>query len=160
MEAILLNLRKTFNSNVTKSLKWRIKNLNSLLKLIDENTDELCAATKKDLNKHSQETISMELGIIKNGIIYALNNIEEWMKPQNTTPFIKAALLSTYIDYQPYGVVLIIGAWNYVTFFEIYDLFRRNWILKHLKHLALSSKFGTACGCHSKVCFSFVKQID
>jgi aldehyde dehydrogenase (NAD+) len=113
MEPIVQTLRKTFNSNVTKSLKWRIKNLNSLLKMIEENTEELCAATKKDLNKHSQETVSMELGIIKNGIIFALNNLEEWVKPQNTTPLSKAPLFSTLIENQPYGVVFIIGAWNY-----------------------------------------------
>ena len=113
MEIVVQTLRKSFNSNATKSLKWRQDNLNALLRLVDENTNELCAALKKDLNKHAQETITMELSVIKNGIIYALNNLEEWMKPQNTTPLIKAPLISTYIDYQPYGVVLIIGAWNY-----------------------------------------------
>jgi hypothetical protein len=39
MEPIVQSLRSSFNSGVTKSLKWRIKNLNSLLKLIEENTE-------------------------------------------------------------------------------------------------------------------------
>ncbi len=39
MEPIVQSLRSSFNSGVTKSLKWRIKNLNSLLRLIEENTE-------------------------------------------------------------------------------------------------------------------------
>jgi acyl-CoA reductase-like NAD-dependent aldehyde dehydrogenase len=55
----------------------------------------------------------MEIGLIKNGIIYALNNLEKWVKPEKTTPLSKAPLFSTFIENQPYGVVLVIGAWNY-----------------------------------------------
>ena len=114
MENIVLNLRKSFNSHVTKSLKWRQEQLRALGRLLDENHDELINALKLDLNKSSHETITMEFGIIKNAITHSLNNLSTWTQPQKQTPIIQArSLYSTYIDYQPLGVVLIIGAWNY-----------------------------------------------
>lgn len=51
MDVVVKNLRKTFNTHVTKTLSWRKYNLNQLLKLIEENSEELCASLKKDLNK-------------------------------------------------------------------------------------------------------------
>jgi dihydroneopterin aldolase len=51
MELVVKNLRKTFNTHVTKSIKWRKHQLNQLLKLIEENSEELCDSLMKDLNK-------------------------------------------------------------------------------------------------------------
>lgn len=114
MENIVLNLRKSFNTHVTKSLKWRQDQLKALGRLIDENQDELINALKQDLNKSSHETIIMEFGIIKNAITHTLHYLASWAQPQKQTPIFQArTLYSTYIDYQPLGVVLIIGAWNY-----------------------------------------------
>lgn len=114
MEAAVQTLRKSFATHKTLSLKWRTEQLNAMLRLITENNDELCAAAKKDLNKHSHETVTMELAIIKNSIIHSLNHLSDWMKPQKTTPIIQfRPLYSTFVEYQPLGVVLVIGAWNY-----------------------------------------------
>lgn len=114
MDKIVQTVRKSFNSNVTLTLKWRKDNLNALMRLLDENEKELCDALKKDLNKHSHETVIMEFGVIKNGIVNSLNNLDKWVQPQKQTPIIQArGLYSTYIQSQPYGVALIIGAWNY-----------------------------------------------
>ena len=110
MEPIVGNLRRSFNTNLTKTRKWRVDQLNALMRLIDENSNELIAALKKDLNKHEHETITMEFGVIKNGIVHALNNIDKWMKPISSPPIFQARpLYSTFIEHQPYGVVLIIG---------------------------------------------------
>jgi aldehyde dehydrogenase (NAD+) len=114
MEAIVATLRKSFNSNVTRSYEWRKTQLQSLQRFIDENKKELCEAVRQDLNKHEHETITMELGVITNSITYALKNLHHWMQPQKVNPIIQArALYSFYMQAEPLGVVLIIGAWNY-----------------------------------------------
>ena len=114
MESIVRTLRKSFNSNHTRDLKWRLEQLASLEKLIDENSNELMDAIKLDLNKPAQETIAFEFGLIKNAITYASKNLQTWMQPQKQLPIVQArALYSCYTVYQPLGVVLIIGAWNY-----------------------------------------------
>lgn len=114
IEEVVKTLRQSFKDNETKSLKWRKQNLLSLQKLIVENEEDLCAAVKKDLNKAKLETHGMELGLIKNAITHALKNLESKMKPKQVYPIIQGrALYSTYVQSQPYGVVFIIGAWNY-----------------------------------------------
>ena len=114
METIITNLRQSFNSNVTKSLEWRLKQLNNVERLIDENKNELCEALKHDLNKANYETTVMEFGMIKNEITVMRNNLSDWIKPQKTHLLLKLRpLFSTYVHRQPLGVVLIIGAWNY-----------------------------------------------
>lgn len=114
MEAIVNSLRKSFNTNVTKTLEWRRAQLLAIEKLLDENKNELINSVKQDLNKPAQETITLEIGLIKNSIVYCLKNLSTWTKPQKVNPIMQArALYSTYIQYQPLGVCLIIGAWNY-----------------------------------------------
>lgn len=114
MNEVVGTLRATFKTNETKSVKWRRNNLLAVQRLINENADELCSALKKDLNKHKNEVHGMELGVIKNSITFALNNLNSYTKPRQVKPIVQArALYSTYVQYQPYGVVLVIGAWNY-----------------------------------------------
>lgn len=114
MDAIVSSLRKSFNTNVTKTLEWRYAQLQAIEKLLDENKNELINSVKQDLNKPAQETVTLELGLIKNSIVYCLKNLNSWVKPQKVSPIVQArALYSTYIQYQPLGVCLIIGAWNY-----------------------------------------------
>jgi aldehyde dehydrogenase (NAD+) len=114
METLLATLRKSFNANTTRSYQWRQQQLLAIERLIDENKDELCEALKHDLNKAEHEAVVMEFGLIKNAIVYAMKNLNNWMQPQKVNPIAQArALYSTYVQYQPLGVVLIIGAWNY-----------------------------------------------
>lgn len=114
MNEIVLGLRKAFNSNVTKNAAWRVKQLKNLEKLLSENENEICEALKKDLNKHRQESVLYEIGMTKNAITHILNNFEEYVKPTKVTPqFPLNVSYSAYVQHQPYGVVLVIGAWNY-----------------------------------------------
>ena len=99
MEDILKNLRKSFNTHATKSAKWRREQLMALDQMLDENKHELCQAVKLDLNKPIHETMTAEIGIIKNSITYALNNMETYMKPHKVSPLVKVrALYGTYIQ--------------------------------------------------------------
>jgi aldehyde dehydrogenase (NAD+) len=117
MEEIVKNLRESFKTNVTKSVEWRKSQLLAVERLIDENHAEICEALKKDLNKPDLETAIMEVGLIKNSITYCLKNMNTVMKLNKVTPHLKArALHSTYVQYQPRGVVLVIGAWKLINF--------------------------------------------
>jgi len=83
-------------------------------RLVNENKAELCAALRQDLNKPEHETAVMEFGLIENSITFMLKNLSKFMDLQKVNPIVQArALYTTYIQSQPLGVVLIIGAWNY-----------------------------------------------
>lgn len=110
---VVSNLRQSFNSGLTKSIEWRRRQLHALLRLIDENTDDITEALRKDLNKCEFESFLFEIDFTRNDIVNHLNNLSKWTKP---TPVKKTLFFiadSCSIKPDPLGVVLIIGAWNY-----------------------------------------------
>ncbi len=44
-------MRKVFNSGRTKSLEWRKRQLEALVQMINDHSEDMCEAMKKDLNK-------------------------------------------------------------------------------------------------------------
>lgn len=112
-EHVVNELRNTFNSGKTKSVNYRIKQLKALLNLLDENTDLIVEALHKDLQKSKIESILMEIDVTKNEIKYYLMHIHDWIRPEKPTKGLANVLDSVYILHDPYGVVLVLGAWNY-----------------------------------------------
>jgi aldehyde dehydrogenase (NAD+) len=114
METIVSTVRKSFASNVTLDVKWRKEQLKNLLRMISENEQELVDALKKDLNKNHLETSVFEFGLIRNSVAHTLSHIDAWMKPVAAAPPVQLKLTyKTHVQKQPYGTVLIMGAWNY-----------------------------------------------
>lgn len=114
MEAIVNTVRKSFTSNKTLDVKWRKEQLHSILRMITENEKEMVAVLAKDLNKHHLEVSVFEFQLIKNSVSHTLAHIDEWVKPQAASaPIQLKPLYTPSIQKQPYGTVLIMGAWNY-----------------------------------------------
>ncbi|XP_066299739.1 aldehyde dehydrogenase family 3 member B1-like isoform X1 [Branchiostoma lanceolatum] len=111
MAAVLERLRA--NVDKMKSVEYRHEQLRALLRCIDENVDRWTEALRKDLHKSKMECLVMEVNYTRNEVICHLNNLDEWTKPE----YVKKELLQIsdecYIQKEPLGVVLIIGAWNY-----------------------------------------------
>ena len=55
----------------------------------------------------------MEIEPLTADIALMLENLDKWTKPQSTKRGVAFMLDSTEIVPQPFGVALIIGAWNY-----------------------------------------------
>ncbi|CAF0702831.1 unnamed protein product [Brachionus calyciflorus] len=123
MEDIVNTLRKSFNTDTTKSYEWRKTQLLAIEKLLDENKEQFVEALKLDLNKPNYETIVYEIGTVKSSINFCLNHLKTYIEPQKVKPIIQArAVYSTYVQYQPFGVCLIIGAWNYPIYLTLTPL--------------------------------------
>ncbi|KAG8191405.1 hypothetical protein JTE90_010581 [Oedothorax gibbosus] len=105
--------RNAFNSEITKPLDFRVSQLKAFHKLLEENGDELVKAIRKDLKKPLTEALLAEVETTKNQIKGALYEIHKWIQPEQTETNIILIMDKTYIFPQPYGVVLILGAWNY-----------------------------------------------
>nr|QYV43141.1 FALDH1 [Colaphellus bowringi] len=110
---IVNDLRNTFQSGKTKPIGYRVKQLKSLERMLKENIEPIVQAVTDDLNKSKQETILMEIDFLLNEIKYTLMHIYEWSKPEKPSTTIANVLDSVYILHDPYGVVLVMGAWNY-----------------------------------------------
>jgi len=86
-----------------------------LFKLIsDENNIKLLnEAVHKDLRKPSGEFYLTELAMVRSDLVYALNNLDDWVKRETPKVNFLNRLKNPSIVYEPKGIVLIIGAWNY-----------------------------------------------
>jgi len=106
-------LRKNFRTGFTKDLKWRVDQLKSLLRMYEENEGLIVEALKKDLHKSKWETVVCETDYLKNDLRATLANLEEWVKDKPVKKQISTIFDKTVVRTEPYGVVLVMGAWNY-----------------------------------------------
>lgn len=112
-EETLCLAKKTFASGLTKNLSFRKEQLKQLYKLLNENESSFVEALKCDLKKPRFESIMTEVDFVLNDIRSALNNIDQWTKAKFVSKCFVTLVDDNYIHYEPYGVVLILGAWNY-----------------------------------------------
>ena len=101
------------HSGRTRPVEWRVKQLEALLKMMDENEKIICEALYKDLRKPKQESMALEIGYIKNDIRGCINNVHNWVADRHVEKNIVTLMDETFLHYDPLGVVLIMGAWNY-----------------------------------------------
>ncbi|KAL1494387.1 hypothetical protein ABEB36_009993 [Hypothenemus hampei] len=110
---VVATLRNSFNSGKTRPLEFRIKQLLNLLKLYEENEDAIVEALWTDLKKCKGEALLMEIQFLINDLKTVLMNLYRWAKPEHVEKDLANLLDKAYIQREPYGVVLVIGAWNY-----------------------------------------------
>jgi acyl-CoA reductase-like NAD-dependent aldehyde dehydrogenase len=81
--------------------------------MYEENEAIFTEALHKDLRKPRWESVSAEINMNKNDILGCLREIHEWTEVKNTKKNILTIMDKTVIRPEPYGIVLIIGSWNY-----------------------------------------------
>lgn len=102
-----------FSTHITKELTWRKQQLKQLKKLVVENEHEMLTALAEDLGKPPQESWVTEVSYLTNDIDYVLKNLKKWMKARTVYTPIVAQPSRSFIEAEPLGTVLVIGAWNY-----------------------------------------------
>ncbi|XP_045777313.1 aldehyde dehydrogenase, dimeric NADP-preferring isoform X2 [Maniola jurtina] len=110
---VVQKARDTFNSGITKPLEWRKRQLKNLLRMYEENSGAMIDALVKDLRRSKTEAVLLEVDYLINDLTNLLNKFEEWAKPERPPKGFVNMLDDVVIFNDPYGVVLIIGAWNY-----------------------------------------------
>ncbi len=102
-----------FFGNSTKSLKFRIKNLQKLKEILKSNEAQLYEAIYSDFGKSEYETYETELSLIYHELNLAIKNVSQWSKPQKVTTNLPNQPGTSFIQPEPLGTCLVIGAWNY-----------------------------------------------
>lgn len=112
-EALVSQTRKVFQTERTKSVVFRKKQLKNLIRFLQEEEQALCKALYRDLRKSSFEAITNEIGLVLKDAEEAVNNLDKWAKPQSVNKTVVYIFDQLMVHNDPYGVVLVIGAWNY-----------------------------------------------
>ncbi|KAJ3158879.1 Aldehyde dehydrogenase, dimeric NADP-preferring [Geranomyces michiganensis] len=105
--------RARYNTGITRPLSWRKEQLRALLRMFDENEAVFLEASFKDMQKHHNETWAFDVLILKNEIVDAIENLDTWSKPERVDPGLSNMLDTAEIRRDPFGLCLVIGAWNY-----------------------------------------------
>jgi aldehyde dehydrogenase (NAD+) len=109
---IIQQQRLFFAGGKTKSINFRIEQLQKLKQVLVEHKAAIIQALQADLGKPEFESYISEIYVIKE-IEYALKNIRSWTKPKKASVPLAFLQYSAKIYPEPLGSVLIIGAWNY-----------------------------------------------
>lgn len=103
--------RQFFATGQTKSLEFRLKQLERLKQAIIERQDDILAAAKADLGRPAFEAY-FEIATLAE-VNTALKQLKRWIKPEKVKVGIDQFPGSAWRQPEPLGVVLIIGPWNY-----------------------------------------------
>ncbi len=110
---LLQNQKDFFNSGKTKDISFRISALEKLEMIISDNESLLLDALFKDLHKSSTESFTSEIAYVLKEINLIKNKLKKWNKPVKVRTKLINQPGKSYIINEPYGIVLIIGPWNY-----------------------------------------------
>ena len=104
--------REYFVSGCTRSTLWRKGQLETLKAMFTENREELCDALWKDLRRNVVDADLMDVAYNVNEANYALEHLDKWMFPEKVHMPLVFEPGHVLVRRDPFGVTLIIGAWN------------------------------------------------
>ncbi len=113
IQTTISDQRAFYRTGQTRNVKYRIDALKRLKKVIKAHEDEIYEALSKDLHKPKFETYTSEIGMVYEDINLMMKKLKVWAKPQLQKTGIANFPARSYIYSEPFGVSLIIGAWNY-----------------------------------------------
>jgi len=111
--SVVARHRAYFMSGATRSPEWREEQLKALSTMITENGNKMRAALWTDLRRNWIEAELVDVTGIAKEADHARESFRKWMTPLEipTPPIVQQSEVRVRFD--PLGVGLIIGAWNY-----------------------------------------------
>jgi len=111
--ALVARHRNYFRSGATRSAEWRERQLKALRAMMTERADDFYAALWTDLRRNRTDADLTDVKFLADEAGHVLAHLREWMKPVpfGTPPALEPA--RGQVQFDPLGVGLIIGTWNY-----------------------------------------------
>ena len=112
-QEIIDGQRDFFNSNATKSVSFRKKQLRKFLTLLQENEDYLNEAIYKDFKKSAFENYATEMSLLYGELKHSISHVGHWSRRRRVATNLANLPGSSFVMPEPLGNTLVIGAWNY-----------------------------------------------
>ncbi|MBN2158924.1 MAG: aldehyde dehydrogenase [Spirochaetes bacterium] len=106
-------LRNFYNTGQTKKISFRKKQLRRLRRAIRKNEGAIMEAMRRDLGKPAFESYAGEIGVLYQEITHAIRHVRSWSRKREVRTSIIHFYSTSEVLFEPYGVALIIGPWNY-----------------------------------------------
>src|SRR5262249_6564203 len=111
--AFLSGHRKYFQSGATRPAKWREEQLIALRAMMKDHAEEFYGALWTDSRRNCIESDWADVKYISSEANHAIAQLRRWMKPLSVNTSLVLTPSRTRVRFDPLGVGLIIGAWNY-----------------------------------------------
>ena len=115
-------LRASYASRVTRDIKYRLRQLTNLQRMLQQHETLLIEALKRDLNKPSHETQLCEMVLVRNDIAMFKHKLRQWAGRESVFRGVAFMFDTAFVQPEPYGVALIISAWNYPIYLSLSPL--------------------------------------
>src|ERR1700748_794367 len=111
--ALIARHRNYFRTGATRSAEWREGQLTTLKAMMTDRAEDFHAALWTDLRRNRTDADLTDVKFLATEADHALSHLRQWMKPVPvcTPPVLGPARVQVQFD--PLGVGLIIGTWNY-----------------------------------------------
>ncbi|WP_343487134.1 aldehyde dehydrogenase [Allomuricauda sp. d1] len=111
--SLLVEQHDFFSSGSTKPLTSRKQALKRLKKAIVEREDAICDALYSDFKKPKFESLATETQMVLAELNHIINNVAFWARPKRVPLSLSNFPSRDWIQYEPFGQVLVISPWNY-----------------------------------------------
>ena len=111
--AVVARMRATYATGRTRDLEWRRTQLRALERLVVDNEPAIAAALKTDLGRQPFEAWLADVASTAAEAADAAKNVGKWAKRRYRLLELSQLPGMGWVEYEPYGVVLVIGAWNF-----------------------------------------------
>jgi len=113
LKDIITSQRAFFDTHTTKEIPYRIKQLKKLKKALIDNEHAIINALQADLGKPALESYFSAIHMCIKEIDYILKHINSWSSEHKVSTPLTLWPMYSALKPQPYGVILIMGTWNY-----------------------------------------------
>src|SRR5580658_5331277 len=111
--ALVARHRNYFRTGATRSAEWREGQLTALRAMMTDRAADFHAALWTDLRRNRTDADLTDVKFLATEAEDTLSHLRQWMKPVSigTPPVLGPA--KVHVQFDPLGVSLIIGTWNY-----------------------------------------------
>jgi aldehyde dehydrogenase (NAD+) len=105
--------RNYVRSGATRPAEWRERQLIALQTMMKDRAEAFYAALWTDLRRNRVDADWTDVKYLASEVDYALAHLRTWMRPQRVRTPLVMAPSHAEVRFDPLGVGLIIGTWNY-----------------------------------------------
>ncbi|CAJ1499165.1 aldehyde dehydrogenase family protein [[Mycobacterium] burgundiense] len=113
------DLQQVFASGRTKPLQWRLAQLAGIERLCQEQESAIAEALAADLGRSPVEAWLGDIASTVAEATYARKHLKKWMRRKRVGLPLAQKPGRGWVQYDPLGVVLIIGPWNYPLYLSL-----------------------------------------
>src|SRR5258706_8155200 len=111
--ALVSRHRHYFRTGATRSVEWRESQLTALRAMMMDRAENFYTSLWTDLRRNRTDADLTDVKFLASEVDHVLANLRNWMKPTPVSAPPMLAPADVEVRFDPLGVGLIIGTWNY-----------------------------------------------